>query len=259
MNFSSLRYSTNDRICTITLHRPEKRNALDETLIGELGEALVAASKDPAAKIIILTGSGEAFCAGADLASLKALAAYDFERNLEDSRSLMRLFQLVYTMRKPVIAAVNGTALGGGCGLASVCDIIVAAEEAQFGYPEVRIGFLPALVLVFLSRRIGEGRARALLISGRSFNGTEAVAFGFANEAVPSAKVVQRAHALAAELRDRTSGSSIGLVKEMFAKTYGMTLADALDYAANMNAAARMTDDFRRGLSAFLAKEHITW
>lgn len=259
MNFSRLSYSIDQRICTVTLSRPEKRNALDDILVNELMQAFLAASKDPEVKVVILAGEGKAFCAGADLEYLRKLSGFDFGQNLEDSKSLMRLFHLIYTMRKPVIAKVNGAAIAGGCGLATVCDIIVASENASFGYTEVTIGFIPAIVLTFLVRRIGEGRARELALSGRIVDSKEGCEMGLVSEVVPSSHLDVRVKEIADALCVNASGSSMGLIKEMFSKMDGMNVTDLLDYAANMNAAMRMTSDCKKGIAAFLNKEKIQW
>ena len=189
MNFSRLSYSVESRICSIVLTRPEKRNALDDLLVSELTQALLAASKESEVKVVVLSGEGKAFCAGADLEYLQKLSGYDFNKNLEDSKNLMRLFHLLYTMRKPVIASVNGAAIAGGCGLASACDIVIASDQATFGYSEVSLGFIPAVVLTFLVRRIGEGRARELVLVGRILAAQEAQVLGLVNEVVPASQL----------------------------------------------------------------------
>ncbi|MDE3058674.1 MAG: enoyl-CoA hydratase/isomerase family protein [Bacteroidota bacterium] len=259
MNYTRLLYSVGERICTITLNRPEKRNALDDEFVQELTHAFVAASKDAAAKVVILEANGNVFCAGADLDYLQRMSSYNFEENLEDSKNLMRLFQTMYSMRKPIIAKVQGPAIAGGCGLATACDIVVASEEATFGYTEVKIGFIPAIVLTFLVRRIGEGKARNLVLRGEIISAREAKELGLVNEAVTSAKLSQEVQTIAESLCKNSSLTSMGLIKEMFANVDGKTLSDMLDYAANVNAVTRMSEDCRKGIAAFLNKEKIGW
>ena len=259
MSFSRLSYSVEKRVCHISLSRPEKRNALDDILVSELTRAFLDAAKDSEVKVIVLAGDGKAFCAGADLDYLQKLSAYDFNHNLEDSKNLARLFHLIYTMRKPVIAKVNGAAIAGGCGLATVCDIIVASEESMFGYTEVSIGFIPAIVLTFLVRRIGEGRARELALTGKILGAKEAHALGIVNEIVPPSRLDARVDELAESLCTNGSASSMGLIKEMFSKMDGLTFSDLLDYASNMNAAMRMSDDCKKGVASFLKKEKLKW
>ena len=242
------------------LSRPEKHNALDDVMVNELQHAFSTAQKDPKVKVIFLSGEGESFCAGADLEYLQRLSQFDFHQNQEDSSNLMRLFLQIYTLRKPVIAIVNGNALAGGCGLATVCDFVLAGKEtARFGYTEVRIGFIPAIVMVFLVRRIGESAARALTLRGNTIDAAEAYRIGLANELVPSMELEARSVALAGELIQRNSPSSMGLVKELLARIHGMGTKDALEFAANLNALTRMTDDCKRGIDAFLKKEPIEW
>ncbi len=260
MQFSRLLYDTSDRKATITLNRPEKRNALDDLMIGELTTAFLHAGRDPNVKVIFLKGAGAAFCAGADFEYLSRVAAFNLEENRNDSAKLANLFRTMYEVRKPVIAVVHGAALAGGCGLASVCDFVIAsAEHATFGYTEVRIGFIPAVVMIFLLKRIGEGRARELVLRGNSINATEASAIGLVNQVVPAADLDTSAHRLADELIARNSLHAMGLCKEMLSKLHGLNLLDSLDFAANMNAAARMTPDCKAGIAAFLNKEKIQW
>jgi methylglutaconyl-CoA hydratase len=260
MQFSRLLYEVNDRRALITLNRPEKRNALDDTMVRELAQAFNSAAKDQGVKVIILKGNGPAFCAGADLDHLQRLSTFDLEENRFDSQQLAHLFRGVYELRKPVIAAVDGPALAGGCGLATVCDFVVASEEnAKFGYTEVRIGFIPAVVMVFLIKRVGEGKARELVLRGNIINAAEAKAIGLINSVVPSSELGSAVDQLAADLIQKNSSTAMGLCKEMLSKLPGMNFVDSLDFATNMNAAARMTPDCKQGVSAFLKGEKIQW
>jgi len=260
MSTPPILYSVADRTARVTLNRPAKRNALDATLVSELTAALAAAAKDPAVKVILLQAEGKAFCAGADLEELQRIAGNSMEENRRDSHALAALFRLIYEMRKPVIAVVNGPALAGGCGLVSACDIVIASRErATFGYPEVQIGFVPAIVMTFLVQRVGEGRARALVLRGTTFTADEACQWGLVTAVVDEAELDQAVARLVDDLRSRNSATAMGLCKEVLTKLHGMTLDEALEFGANMNAAARMTDDCRRGVAAFLAKEKIQW
>ncbi len=260
MEFTRIKYNVEQRICTITLSRPDKHNALDDLMIAELTSAFQSAQKDASVKLILLKGEGESFCSGADLSYLQRISQFDFQQNQEDSQNLMKLFLQIYTHRKPVIAVVRGNALAGGCGLATVCDIILASKEtAHFGYTEVKIGFIPALVMVFLIRRIGEGRARALTLRGNIINAEEAYGLGLVNHVVPETELDTFAHNLATEILKSSSASSMGLIKELLSRIHGMNTADALEYAANLNALTRMTEECKRGIEAFLKKEPIKW
>jgi methylglutaconyl-CoA hydratase len=242
------------------LNRPEKRNALDDITIAELRQALSAAERADEVRVVVLSGSGSAFCAGADIEYLSKLSTYGFEENKEDSLSLMRLFSQIYTLRKPVIAKVRGSAIAGGCGLVTVCDFALAAEEtARFGYSEVHIGFLPAIVMVFLIKRIGEGKARELILAGELIDAKEAEKIGLITKSVPDQMLDDAVDGLAQQLSDKNSPASMARAKEMFSKLDGLNLVDALDYAANMNALTRMTEDFKKGLKGFLERNPTQW
>lgn len=260
MEYSRITYRVHDRKGTITLARPEKRNAIDDTMVKELTLAFTAAGRDPDVKVLMLEAEGPAFCAGADLEYLSRMAKFDLEENRTDSFRLANLFRTIHELRKPVIAVVNGPAMAGGCGLATVCDFIIASEErAQFGYTEVHIGFVPAIVLLFLIKRIGEGRARELVLRGNTIGAAEAGRLGLVSLVVPEQGLRAAADALAEELVAANSLTSMTLCKEMLSKLHGMNLADALDFAANMNAAARMTPECKQGMAAFLNKQQQKW
>ncbi len=260
MDFTRIKYTVAGRICTITLSRPEKHNAIDDMMVSELSSAFHSAQKSNDVKAIILRAEGESFSAGADLAYIQRISKYDFDQNQRDSSNLMKLFLQIYTQRKPVIALVQGNALAGGCGLATVCDIVIGAREtARFGYTESRIGFIPAIVMVFLIRRIGESKARELTLRGNIISAEEALQIGLVNKIVPAVQLEDVGEQLANDLILHCSSSSMGLIKELIARINGMTMNDALDYAANLNALTRMTDDCKKGIDSFLKKEPVQW
>jgi len=252
-------YEVKERIGYLTLNRPEKRNALNYELVAALKEAFTKAENDPGVKVVVLRANGEAFCAGADLAYLQQLQQFSLEENLADSHHLKELFLKIYQLKKVVIAQVQGHALAGGCGLATVCDFVFAVPEAKFGYTEVKIGFIPALVLVFLVRKIGEKQARQLLLSGELVQGNEAMNFGLINHLVSKGKLNDAVFEFSQKLIKNNSGQSMALTKEMIDQVQSMSLDDALAYAATMNAKARASDDCKKGISAFLGKENLTW
>lgn len=254
-----IKYVVQDRIGFITLNRPEKRNALNYQTVAELKEAFHEASSDASVKVIVLGGEGRAFCAGADLAYIQQLQGNTYDENLEDSRHLKDLYYQIYTLPKVVIAQLNGHALAGGCGLATVCDFSFSVPEAKFGYTEVKIGFIPAIVKVFLLRKIGEGRAKDLLLSGRIFGAEEAKSYGLINEVVAADKLEQHVINFAQDLCRNNSGQSMGFTKQMIATVQEKSLEEALEYAAAMNAKARNTEDCKKGIAAFLNKEEIRW
>lgn len=242
----------------VTLNRPEARNALSPELMDELFRALdeIEARGDLAA--VILTGAGKAFCAGLDLKVLREMAGQPPEKALEDAQRLMNLLRRLYTFPLPVIAAVNGAAVGGGCGLITVCDLVLAVEEAPFGYTEVRLGFVPALVSVFLVRICGERRARDLLLSGRFFSAREALEFGLVNEIVPRDTLLERATEWVGVF-SQNSPSALQRTKEMLAALPELSLEQALLEAARLNVEARSTPDFQEGVRAFLEKRPPRW
>ncbi len=259
MSYTHLEYSEQERVAYITLNRPEKRNAFNEVLVKELAQAFAAAEKSGNVRVIVLRANGKVFCAGADLAYIQKLSNYTFEENLDDSQSLMRLFMQMQKLKKPIIAQVQGPALAGGCGLATVCDIVVSSDKAIFGYPEARIGFVAALVMVFLVRKIGEGRSRELLLTGKTITAEEANSYGLINAVTSPDELETAVKKYCEQLSTEVSGSSIAITKEILAKIQGMDLHNALEFAARMNAATRMTDDCKNGINAFLNKEQIKW
>jgi len=244
-------------IATITLSRPEKRNAISSQMIDELLAALDEIETGTA-RVAIITGAGKAFCAGMDLEALSALAAFSHEQNLEDSRRMARLFRRLYFFPKPLIAAVNGAAIAGGTGIATMCDFTLAVPEAKFGYTEVKIGFIPALVSVFLRRQIGEKRARDLLLTGRIFDATEAREFGLVTQIVPAEMLLSRARELATSLLS-ASPTSLIRTKLLLRRCVEVEIDREIELAVQENAAIRSTPDFKEGLAAFLEKRPPKW
>jgi methylglutaconyl-CoA hydratase len=252
-------YEVKDRVGYITLNRPEKRNALSFEFVQEIKNAFIVAERDEECKVIVLRANGDAFCAGADLGYLQQLQQNSFEENLADSQHLMQLFQHIYYSKKVIIAEVNGPAIAGGSGLATVCDFCFASPESSFGYTEVKIGFVPAIVMVFLVRKVTEKMARQLLLTGDVFPAEKALQYGLINEVVPADALAETVTKFAQKLCRQNSAQSMSLVKEMLGKVQQVTLDEGLQYAASMNANARATDDCKKGIAAFLNKEKITW
>lgn len=252
-------YSVADQTAFITLNRPEKRNALSPELVTELKAAFNKAEEDPAVKVVVLKANGESFCAGADLGYLQQLQNFSFEENLADSNHLKELFLKIYTLNKVVIAQVQGHALAGGCGLAAVCDFTFAVPEAKFGYTEVRIGFIPALVSVFLIRKLGEQKARHLLLSGEIIKAEAALTYGLITEVTPATELENRVKEFTQNLIKQNSAQSMQLTKHLINEVQNRTLEEALSFAANQNAKARATEDCKKGIAAFLNKQDIKW
>lgn len=248
-----------DRIGIITLNRPEKRNALNSVVIEELKEAFLSFDADDEVKVIVLRTSGSVFSAGADLQYLQQLQKNNFDENLEDSNNLKELFLLIYNLSKVVIAEVQGHAIAGGCGLMTVCDYAVTVPEAKFGYTEVKIGFIPAIVLVFLLRKISEARAKELLLSGQLISSDRAYEIGLVSKVVPANELSEYTRSFAIELSKSNSAASMGMTKKLISEVQGMTLVDALNLAAETNARVRESEDCKKGIAGFLDGEKIIW
>lgn len=251
MNF--LEIEEQGGIATVRLNRPEKRNALSPALLSEIHAAFLSLGGRKDISVIILEGEGKAFCAGADLEYLEHMSGFSIQENHQDSLHLKTAFHAIYTCPKPVIAKVHGPAIAGGCGLASVCDFIIAGESAIFGYSEVKIGFIPAIVMVYLLRKIGDTKARRLLLSAENISAIEAERIGLITQCVPDGQLEEMVRILAETLK-KNSSSSMALTKEMLANLHGMSLESGLNYAASMNAFTRMTDDCKQGIQSFLNK-----
>ncbi len=249
---------TRAAVRTITLNRPEVRNALSWELRATLRDAFELARDDKNVRVVVLTGAGRAFCSGLDLSELGTLSAKSSEENLADSAALAELFKLIYTFPKPVVAAMNGHALAGGAGLASVCDLSVMSDAAKLGYTEARIGFVAALVGVFLVRQTGEKAARDLLLSARLVDAAEALRLGLVNEVRPAGEVLSRATQLAHSLK-ANSPVSLALTKRLLATVPSLGLDEGLGYAVNLNALSRSADDLKEGVAAFLEKRPPAW
>jgi methylglutaconyl-CoA hydratase len=254
-----LQYEVEGRLAYITLNRPAKRNALSADVVTELKQAFETAEADEEVKVIILRANGDVFCAGADIKYLQELQANTYQENLADSTHLMQLFHQIYTLKKIVIGQVQGHALAGGCGLAALCDFTFAVPEAKFGFTEVKIGFLPAIVSVFLVRRLGETRAKQLLLSGDVFSAQQALDYGLITFLVDQDELADAVRDYALRLVRENSANSMEMTKELLAHLPALSLEEGLRYAAQRNADARATDDYRRGIAAFLNKEKIDW
>ncbi len=254
-----IRLEIKERVGYITLDRAEKRNALNDQMVNALKEAFKEAYASDDCKVIVLKAEGEVFSAGADLAYLKQLQNNSYEENLADSNALADLFHLIYTGPKVVIAAVQGHAIAGGCGLATVCDFCISSTEARFGYTEVRIGFIPAIVSYFLLRKIGEARTRELLLTGALISADQAMEYGMITQVVPAEQLDDAVAEMLKTLLHKCSGESLKATKELIAGLFDKGVKSGLNFASEMNAKARASEDCKAGISAFLAKEKISW
>jgi methylglutaconyl-CoA hydratase len=260
MKYETIRVELDDNLALITLNRPEKRNALSPLLVEDLCHAFQELELAELVRAVILTGEGDAFCAGADLAHLQAISQYGRRDNIRDSQAIAGLFQSIYAFPRPVIAAVNGPALAGGCGLATVCDLVLAAEEtARFGYTVVKIGFVPAIVLNFLLRRVGGVAARELALTGRVIDARRALELGLINEAVPRDRLLERARDIARAIAEETSGEAVAATKWLMNELDGRTLRDGLALAVDTNVESRASAACQYGIRCFLNKEKPEW
>jgi len=257
MNYKTIQVTYESGVATITLNRPEKRNAISFELIEDLLSGLKEVETSEAL-VLILTGAGKAFSSGMDLDNLKQLIGRSPEQNLKDSETMVRLFRSLYEFPKVTIAAVNGTAIAGGTGLALLCDFTLAVPEAKFGYTEVRIGFVPAIVSTFLLRQVGEKQARDLLLTGRIIGAEEAARMGLVSEIIPPDNLMHRARELAALLMEN-SPASLRATKKLLTDHSRAELDAQIEAAVRENAAVRTTADFCEGVTSFLEKRKPVW
>jgi methylglutaconyl-CoA hydratase len=256
-SYTTLKLEYDGPLATITLNRPDKRNAISYELIDDILRALGEVEESPA-QILILTGAGKAFCSGMDLDNLRAITGRTAEQSRADSETMARLFRTLYEFPKVTIAAVNGPAIAGGCGLATLCDFTVASAEAKFGYTEVKIGFLPAIVSTFLLRQVGEKQARDLLLTGRIIGADEALRLGLVSEVVSAEELAARVRELANSLL-QNSPASLLATKRLLKQFAAGDLERDIAMAVEENARIRMTADFREGVSSFLEKRTPRW
>jgi methylglutaconyl-CoA hydratase len=257
-HYSTLHTHTDGGVLTLTMNRPEKRNALNPTMMDELTHTLEAAAGNAACEVILLTGAGEAFCAGLDLEHLETLSAKTPEQHRADSERVARLLRTLYDTPKPTIAAVNGAAIAGGMGLATICDFTLAIPEAKFGYTEVKIGFVPAIVSAFLRGQIGDKHARDLLLTGRLIKAQEAFELGLVTQVVPEPELMQEARGLAKRLLCN-SPAAMQAAKRLLSQHARADLDQEIEAAIEANVQARTTEDFKEGIRAFLEKRKPDW
>ena len=248
-----LLYDVSGGIATLTLNRPDKRNALNGAMVQALKDRLAEAASDPSVRVVAIQGSGKDFCSGADLAELEKISAMGAEENLEDARSLGALFSGMRNHPRPIVAIVKGRALAGGCGLASACDVVLARDDAEFGYPEVHLGFVPALVMTILRRKMGEGQAFDIVAQGGRFSAAEAARTGLATHVFDSFTFRSEADSYLASLATKPV-SALTLTKSLLYELDGLDFEAGLERAAEVNAQARMTDACREGVRRFLDK-----
>jgi methylglutaconyl-CoA hydratase len=245
--------TTENAVRTLTLNRPEKRNALNDALIAALKEALHDANADESLRAIVIHGAGKDFCSGADLSALQKIATASYEENLEDARSLGELYKLIRRVRQPVIAAVRGRALAGGCGLAMACDFILASDNAKFGFPEVKIGFVPAMVAAIVRRNMHESDAFTFLTLGYEMPASEMQGLNLVHAVFDDETFESDVLAFAKQY-EKLSASAVQMTKRLLYDIDTLTFDDAIEHGAQVNAEARMTEDCQKGIAKFLEK-----
>ena len=246
-------HSVEGSVARITLNRPEKRNALNDAVIAGLKESLRKSAADKNVKVVLIAGAGKDFCSGADLSALQKIAGASVAENSEDARSLLDLFMLIRQLQVPVVAAVTGRALAGGCGLATACDIVLASASARFGYPEVKIGFVPAMVMAILRRNVSEKRAFELITRGAEIGAEQAREFGLVNQVFADESFDADVRAYVSEF-ENMSASAMGLTKTLLYQMDGLAFPEALETGADVNVIARLTDDCRQKVAKFLER-----
>jgi len=252
-DYRKLLYSVEQGVARITLNRPDKRNALDAELVGEIRQALDTSAEDDSLPLVLLTGAGKDFCSGADLAALEQLSQASVAENVADARRLGDLFIAMRRHPRPIVAAVRGRALAGGCGLATAADIVLAAESAQFGYPEVKIGFVPAMVMAILRRSVSEKRAFELLVSGEIIPARTALEMGMINRVFADTAFDSEAAAYVSKLAAQST-SALSLTKSLLYQMDTLSFEAAISAGVEVDALARTTADYRRGIEQFLKK-----
>ena len=246
-------YQVEDSVARITVNRPDKRNALNDGIIAGLKTALTEAGNNPAVRVVLIEGAGKDFCSGADLSSLQKIANASVSENADDARSLVELFLLMRKLSVPVVAAVRGRALAGGCGLATACDLVLATESARFGYPEVKIGFVPAIVTAILRRNVSEKRAFELITRGEEISAAEAQRIGLINQVFSEESFDAEVEGYLRRFAE-VSKSAVALTKSLLYQVDGLAFNEAVEVGADVNVIARLTDDCQQGIARFLKK-----
>jgi methylglutaconyl-CoA hydratase len=256
--YKTILFSKEDRVARIVLNRPDVHNAFDSLMISELDDAFEKAKADEFIRAVVLTGEGKSFCAGADINWLREVIHFTFEQNLEESLHLAEVLHKIYTLPKPTVAMVNGTAIGGGNGFLSACDIALAADGAIFGLSEVKIGLVPAAISPYVIRRIGEGKAREFFLTGKRISAHEALKIGLVNEVVPLEKLEKKVEEIVGLLLS-SGPKAVASCKELIQRIPVMSFEEAKEYTAKMIANLRVSEEGQEGMAAFLEKRRPKW
>jgi methylglutaconyl-CoA hydratase len=252
-DYQKILYSVDQAVARITLNRPDKRNALDDQIINEMKHALDEAARDASVRVVVVCGAGKDFSSGADLAALRRISEASVTENVADARNFAEMFLAMRRHPRPIIAAVRGRALAGGCGVATACDLVLASESAQFGYPEVNIGFIPAMVMVILRRNLSEKRAFELITRGEVIGARAALEMGLINRVFADEEFDAQVEAYVNQMATK-SASAMSLAKNLLYHMDAMSFESALEAGVQLNAITRMTEDCKRGVERFLKK-----
>jgi|Deesub1362B_J571_1020462.scaffolds.fasta_scaffold00181_10 methylglutaconyl-CoA hydratase len=257
-NYETIIFEIKNQVAKISLNRPQVHNAFNKIMVKELFLAFQQTTKDSEIRVVVLTGKGKSFCAGADLNWMREIVNYSYEENLEESKQIAELLHLIYSLPKPTIAQINGTTIGGGTGLMAACDIIIASENAKFGLSEVKLGLVPAVISPYVIKRIGESFARRYFLTGERLTAEEALRIGLVNKIVPEEELDKEVEKIVTFLL--TSGpNAIANCKELLKRIPNMSLEEAKSYTAKMIADLRISEEGQEGMSAFLEKRKPNW
>ena len=257
-DYQTIKVIQEKAVLFLVLNRPEVHNAFNIQMINEMHRAFQQAVADESVRVVILTGEGKSFCAGADLNWMREIINFSFDQNLDESRRVAALLHQIYALPKPVLALVNGAAIGGGVGFACACDVVVASEKARFGLSEVKIGLVPAAISPYVIRRIGEAQARRYFLTGERISAERALEIGLVNEVVPAEELRKRGREMA-NLLLSSGPRAMASCKELLFKVPGMSLEEAREFTARMIAELRVSPEGQEGMAAFLEKRSPRW
>ncbi|KPJ74308.1 enoyl-CoA hydratase [candidate division TA06 bacterium DG_78] len=254
----TLIYEVKNNTAHVTLNRPEVHNAFNDTMINEVSTVFDDIEKRSDIRVVVLTGEGKSFCAGADLNWMKRVKDYSYEENLKESLDLAEMLYKIYASSKPTIARVNGTAIGGGTGLVAVCDIAIAASNAKFSFSEVKLGLIPACISPYVVKKCGEGRCREFFLTGKRLTADKACAAGLINQVVPLEEIDKVIEELVTQLIS-SGPAAIKKCKELLRRVPEMSLEEAKKYTAEVIAQLRISDEGQEGMNSFLEKRRPKW
>jgi methylglutaconyl-CoA hydratase len=258
ISYTTIRIEKSEQVTRVILNRPEVHNAFNAVMINELNDVFSGLAQDDRLRVVILTGDGKSFCAGADLKWMKEIINYSYEQNLKESLNIAELLYKIYSLPKPTIALVNGAAIGGGTGFLSACDMAIAAETAQFGLSEVKIGLVPAAISPFVVRKIGESKAREYFFTGKRITADTAKVIGLVNDVVSRDQLEKKGDDLI-ELLLTSGPDAIACCKELLLKVPQMSIEEAKMFTAEMIAKLRISEEGQEGMAAFLEKRKPKW